>query len=400
MTNTVSQHPDARPTLVVFQGGVPDSATPLERFVVEAQIAATLDLLALAAGTGAFSGTILVTEDSALRQAALSDAAGWPSSMPFIVERYSGDSFHFGETLRAICLLHSLERVVYIGGGAAPLAASMDLADLALAVGGAGECVCSNNLYSADMVAFWPASALARITPPTTDNDLAWLLHFKAGLPYASMPRRLALQFDIDTPTDLATLWWAAQSAALQGTPGARMAALLSQVPSVMPLLAQRVQESYEVMSTRRAEVLVAGRVSSWVWRRLETNLPCQTRIVSEERGMRAGGREARGEVHSLLGLLCDAVGTDGLVGALAEVCSAAFLDSRVLFAHRRLNVSRPDRFASDALLPAEVSDPWVREFTEAVATASVPVVLGGHSLVSGGIWALSERVRGSASAA
>jgi|GEM_PF-5522667 len=36
---------------------------------------------------------------------------------------------------------------------------------------------------------------------------------------------------------------------------------------------------------------------------------------------------------------------------------------------------------------------------TKAVAAASVPIVLGGHSLVAGGAWALSERVRVSASA-
>ncbi|MBF6611806.1 MAG: hypothetical protein IVW55_01600 [Chloroflexi bacterium] len=400
MTNSIATRHNTRPSLVVFQGGVPEAATSLERLIIEAQIAATLDLLAMAAGANAFNQAILVTEETGLQQAALSDAAGWPTSIPFSIEQQAGESFHFGETLRAICRSYRLERVVYVGGGAAPLATRRDIVDLALAVSGDGECVASNNLYSADMVAFHPASALARIAPPPTDNDLAWLLHFKAGLPYAAMPRSLATQFDIDTPTDLAALWWATQSPPLGGVLGPRITALLPQAPLAIPLLARRVEESYRVMSTRRAEVLVAGRVSSWVWKRLETNLPCQTRIVSEERGMRASGREARGEVRSLLGLFTDRAGTAELMDALGHICDAAFLDSRVLFAHRRLNVSRPDRFASDALVPEEVSDPWVRQLTEAAATATVPVVLGGHSLVSGGIWALSERVRGSASAA
>ncbi len=400
MINSISIRHNTPPSLVVFQGGVPEAATPLERFLIEAQIAATLDLLTVAAGTDTFNQLILVTEDADLQRAALSDAAAWPTSMPLSIEQHAGESFHFGETLHAICQSYGLERVVYVGGGAVPLTTPRDIADLALAVSGEGECVASNNLYSADMVAFHPASALARIAPTPTDNDLAWLLHFKAGLPYAAMPRSLATQFDIDTPTDLATLWWATQSPPLGGVLAPRMSALLSQVPVVMPLLARRVEESYRVMSTRRAEVLVAGRVSSWVWKRLETNLPCQTRIVSEERGMRASGREARGEVRSLLGLFADRAGTAGLVKALGQICNAAFLDSRVLFAHHSLNVLRPDRFASDALVPEEVCDPWVREFTEAAATATVPVVLGGHSLVSGGIWALSERVRGSVSAA
>jgi hypothetical protein len=109
---------------------------------------------------------------------------------------------------------------------------------------------------------------------------------------------------------------------------------------------------------------------------------------------MRASGREERGEVRSLLGLFGDLAGTSGLVAALEQVCNAAFLDSRVLFAHRGTKPAAGDRFASDALLPAEIAEPYVRELTEAVLSAKIPFVLGGHSLISGGLWALSERVR------
>src|SRR5205823_709197 len=112
-----------------------------------------------------------------------------------------GEPFHFGQALRALCQDHGLERVVYVGGGAMPLGAESDLRDLARAVGGVGECVVANNLYSADIIAFYPASALDAIDLPTTDNDLAWLLHYRGGLPFAAMPRTLTTQFDIDTPT-------------------------------------------------------------------------------------------------------------------------------------------------------------------------------------------------------
>jgi hypothetical protein len=273
------------------------------------------------------------------------------------------------------------------------------LRDLALAVSGVGECVVANNLYSADIMAFYPASALERIELPATDNDLAWLLHFKAGLPFAPMPRTLTTQFDIDTPTDVGALWWAAGVPPLKNALGPHLSEVLERVPERMPRLAEKVEQAYKVMATRWAEVLVAGRVSSWVWRRLETNLPCQTRIVSEERGMRASGREERGEVRSLLGLYADAAGIEGLMGAIEQTCNAAFLDTRVLFAHRGLHPTPQDRFASDALMPELITDPWVREFTEAAMSASVPIVLGGHSLVSGGVWALSERVRAAGSA-
>ncbi len=115
---------------------------------------------------------------------------------------------------------------------------------------------------------------------------------------------------------------------------------------------------------------------------------------------MRASGREERGEVVSLLGLYADIGGAKGLVEAIERACDAALIDSRVLFAHKRLRVSSSDRFASDALQHEEIGEAWVREFTEAVASARIPIMLGGHSLVAGGAWALSERIRGSASAA
>jgi hypothetical protein len=114
---------------------------------------------------------------------------------------------------------------------------------------------------------------------------------------------------------------------------------------------------------------------------------------------MRASGREARGEVRSLLGLYVDLAGVSGLIGALEETSDAAFVDTRVLFAHKKLSPGRADRFASDALVGGQINEPWVRELTEAAANAKIPVLLGGHSLISGGVWAMSERVRGSASA-
>ncbi|MGA7732490.1 MAG: hypothetical protein WCD37_14620, partial [Chloroflexia bacterium] len=395
------------PTLVVFQAGVSASDTHLERLVAEAQNAATLDLLLTAAQTNAFHSAILVTEDPTLA----TSASNLPlSNLPLHIQpateyairntQYALTPFHFGQNLLRICQEHRLERVVYVGGGAMPLATPHALADLVLSVSGAGESVISNNLFSADLVAFYPASALERIDMPASDNDLAWLLHYRAGLPHAATVKSLATHFDLDTPTDLATLRHSTLSAPLDRALSPHMAAFLKRVPLELPALEANVERAYKVMATRRAQVFLAGRVSSWTWRRMEINLPCQTRILSEERGMRASGRESSGAARSLLGLYTDLAGISGLISALEATSDAAFLDTRVLFAHMGLKPARPDRFASDALLPSEIADPWLRELTEAASNASIPIVLGGHSLIAGGMWALSEQVRGSASSA
>ena len=58
---------------------------------------------------------------------------------------------------------------------------------------------------------------------------------------------------------------------------------------------------------------------------------------------------------------------------------------------HLGIEPSREDRFQSDLLRPEAISDTWLRRFTAAAAKAPLPVLLGGHSLVSGGLMALND---------
>jgi hypothetical protein len=106
---------------------------------------------------------------------------------------------------------------------------------------------------------------------------------------------------------------------------------------------------------------------------------------------MRASGRQARGEVRSLLGYFLDAVGIERFFEALGTMAQAVFLDNRVIFAHRGLWPSAADRFHSDLRQPAQIGDAFVRDLTEGALAAPVPVIMGGHSLVSGGMYALVE---------
>jgi hypothetical protein len=135
----------------------------------------------------------------------------------------------------------------------------------------------------------------------------------------------------------------------------------------------------------------VAGRVSAAVWQYLERETACRVRVFAEERGMRASGRQARGQVRSLLGYHYQQAGARGFFQTLAELGQAVFLDSRVIFAHLGVWPPDSDRFNSDLYRPNLIANDAVRQFTEAAMEAPVPVVLGGHSLVSGGLYALVE---------
>jgi hypothetical protein len=185
---------------------------------------------------------------------------------------------------------------------------------------------------------------------------------------------------DVDTPTDLCIL-------NLHSGIGRHLRQFLERTN----LEGERVRRIGRILTDPAAEVIVAGRVGSYVLAHLETEVACRTRVFSEERGMRANGREARGEVRSLLGYHLAAVGPHRFFRDLADLGSAALIDSRVLFHHLGLTPSASDRFLSDLLQPADIVDDTVREFTEAAVEAPIPVLLGGHSLVAGGLWALID---------
>ena len=246
--------------------------------------------------------------------------------------------------------------------------------------------VLANNFYSSDFVAFTPGAALDRIDPPDVDNNLAFLLNHRAGLLNVPVPREAGTQMDIDTPTDLVIL-------ALHPGVGPHTRALLgdgafvSESESCLKTLNRLLQ----VIVDPAREVLIAGRVGAQAWSLVESGFACRTRVVSEERGMRASGRDARGEVRSILGHCLQAVGIKRFFGVLGEMTDGAIVDSRVLFEHFGLKPAPSDRFYSDLLAPEKISDPLVRDLTEAAASASIPVILGGHSLVAGDLWALVE---------
>jgi hypothetical protein len=146
-----------------------------------------------------------------------------------------------------------------------------------------------------------------------------------------------------------------------------------------------------QALMTPAKQVIIAGRVSQSTWAYLESKTLCWMRVFSEERGMRASGRLAGGLVRSLLADYLELVGLERFFAEMGELADAVFLDSRVILAaHKRGAWPSPaDRFNSDLRRPAEIADPFLHDFTSAALAAPIPIVLGGHSLVSGGLLAL-----------
>jgi hypothetical protein len=290
------------------------------------------------------------------------------------------EPFHFGQRLAALIGRYAMDRCFYMGGGAGPLLPASDLASIAKKLLSTDRLLITNNFYSSDFVAFGPASVLAEHALPDNDNELAWLLGEDIGLPIHELPRNGATQFDVDTPMDLLTL-------AVHPSIGSHTRACLDD----LALDVSALETALPLILNRDAEILVAGRVSSATWRYMERETACRTRVLSEERGMRASGRQAKGQVRSLLGYYLGAVGLERFFETLATMGQAVFLDNRVIMVHQGLWPSAADRFYSDLRQPEQIGDPFVRALTEAALSAPVPVIMGGHSLVAGGMYALIE---------
>ena len=143
------------------------------------------------------------------------------------------------------------------------------------------------------------------------------------------------------------------------------------------------------LLYNREAELVVAGRVGSQAWQYLERETACRVRVISEERGLATAppGHVAR----SVLGFLIESGGIEQMFRWLAELGDAAVIDTRVIEAHLGLAPSREDRFQSDLLAWEAVQEPVLRRLTQAALEARIPVLLGGHSLVSGGLMALND---------
>jgi hypothetical protein len=289
--------------------------------------------------------------------------------------------------------------LVILGSGSLAIARVGDLRRFVEVAAGPGGHALANNRYSADVVALSRAADLAHLPPLPSDNSLPRWLEERVGVEVADLGRRWRLGVDVDTPLDLQVL---AYTGAIPG--GGH--SLAGGPAGGRPLVGERLDALSDVLRNRRAELLVAGRVSNVTLQFLQRGVECRVRALVEERGLRAASRLAHSGVateqrppRSVLGELLDRDGPESLARHAAALADAAVIDTRVLMAHRfgAAESAWPpaeDRFASDLLDAAAVAHPWLRGLTAAAAEApsGYPILLGGHTLVNGGLRLLAQR--------
>jgi hypothetical protein len=288
---------------------------------------------------------------------------------------------HVGRWLSKLTKRFDLDKIVYFGGGSAPLMPAESLDDLLNQIMDAERGIFTNNRYGSDWAAITPAAIVIEYQARLPlDNMLGWVLSTEAELPVVVQSPSAASRLDIDTPHDLLTL---------RLHPNTKPK--LEKYLVGLPLDDATLSEVLTVLSQKASHVFLAGRLSPEAWQALNTVTQCWLRVLSEERGMVSSGRLARGEVFSILADYIERVGLNGFINMLIDQIQAAIIDNRVMLAHNGQWPSKSDRFASDLGLDDQISDPWLRDLTIAAFEAPIPILMGGHGLLSGNLFAFRD---------
>ena len=288
---------------------------------------------------------------------------------------------HLGKHLARLIADEEIERLLYFGGGSAPLLSDDTLTAIVNRLAAADRLIITNNRYASDWAGVTPASVLGDwVSRLPRDNMLGWVLSAEAGLPLHALSPSAASRLDIDTPLDLQLLHLHPQTKEH-----------LRRYLDGLPLDTGRLQAVVDVLASPASHVFIAGRLSPDAWSALNRATHSWLRVVSEERGMVSSGRQARGEVRSLLAAHIEAVGIDAFFATLADWADAALIDTRVLLAHNGRWPDESSRFASDLGKVDNVADDWLRSLTAHALAAPLPVLLGGHGLVAGDLYAICD---------
>lgn len=364
--------PDTLPVIMMLQAS---GNTAAEKWVGEGQVAAALDLVTRLQVSGQFNPIFVLAQDPRDEEKIVALGAE--------PQLHDEEPFHFGRVLAGCIEGHQLSRFAYFGGASAPLLTQSDLKKLHARIIEANEPLAiANNLHSTDWFLsndVTPIESLVERLP--SDNPLGWVYSQEAGVKVQSEPACAATRLDIDTPMDLAML-------IDHPHVGPHLNRFLEKLP---PDMIKRVEALKRVLETPAETLTLIGRTSSHLWRQLEQQTQIWVRLFVEERGMVASRRLERREVRSVIASLLRTMGPEGFIELLSELSSAVLWDTRVWMAAELGWPSASDRFAADLGWSDDIEEPRLRQLTQAIEAAPVPILAGGYGVVAGGVYTLLE---------
>jgi hypothetical protein len=288
------------------------------------------------------------------------------------------DATPFGARLRDIVSSGGGEGLIVLGSGAVPLATAVDRRTFVAAAGADDRRALANNRYSADVVAIARTATLPAIPDLPGDNALPRWLEEVAGYKVDDLGRRSRLGFDIDGPLDV--LLSPRDEAPVD------VGLVTAQLAAIRAVAADPRRSCSSRVARRRRR-----------WRGSNgTPLPASGR---GSRARAAGGVTAGdgpGEGTSEPGARRSASSGSSSTRPACSAGRPARPDARAIVTRgpaRPPSWGRRDDVApgrgSLRLGPAafeRVVDPWLRALTASAAAASIPILLGGHTLVGPGM--------------
>lgn len=338
-----------------------------ERMVETARMASSLDL-SIALYEAGIRKVVLVTDDDSFAQQI------GTSGLSVAIEN-SSSPFHFGKMLQHIISKYSIDGLLYFGSGSGVFLDADRVKFLVAFTQRKETGALFNNFYSCDFAAVAQSKSLLSLDLPDIDNSFGFALS-DAGISCNCLSRELSTQYDIDTPTDVLLL-------AATGLGGEKLSLFTQTINHYQ----QDIPQVLNLIRSRDAQLVIIGRVNPITWGHFESETACRTNVLSEGRGMRA--------YPSTRTMLTKKLLAEGAASSffkdLSSACDGAIIDTRPLLAREGGLPPASDRFASDLRDYMVIQDPLWREFTLAASKATIPVILGGHSLVSGGLYLLPE---------
>ncbi|MCX7943055.1 MAG: hypothetical protein N2746_00900 [Deltaproteobacteria bacterium] len=277
---------------------------------------------------------------------------------------------NFGERLKLVLKKYPNSKIFYTGSGSSVFLDRRSLARFLEYLN--KDSIIANNLFSADYFLFSTDNPDLDIENVSTDNALPRFLIEKYGLEGIEIRRNEFSLFDIDGPLDLLSL-------KLSKKGGMNLKKFLSGVEIENPNLARAI----ESFTKNDREVLLWGRISEFLIQFLRYRTACRTKFVVEGRGLVSQGVK---EFYSIFFDSFYRLGEDFLFENISRYCSALFVDSRVLFAHLKIDVSKEERFSLDMLNYENICHRRVKGLCEMALNSKIPVIFCNHSFLNSGI--------------
>lgn len=285
-----------------------------------------------------------------------------------------------GQYLLKIINRHSLDKIFYLGAGSCYFLTTDELKFISENTIN-GQFI-SNNPISSDFISFSSSDLTNEIILnfPNIDNYFSSYLMSKTSLKYLKMPVSLGSIFDIDTPNDFAIL------SKITNNSG-RIGNYISQ--SIFKNI--DLDKFIKILSSKSSEIFIYGRINPLNLYMAEKNIPCKIRFLSEERGLKIRGKASA----SLLEYIFKQENFDNFFKLFENICNGGIFDTRAIFSLFAGEYAQEDVYLSDMKIWQKIKNPFIKSFTKRVSESQVPVILGGHSIVNGGLMALSNLVRG-----